>query len=91
VHLAHAANNDEGTGISAKDLQRIMGFGSYETAWTWLYKLRASMVRKDREPLRLSCRSTRPSSEEKAVPTGVGAGSDGGGRARAPRPRGQQQ
>jgi transposase-like protein len=40
------------TGISAKDLQRIMGFGCYETAWTWLHKLRASMVRKDREPLR---------------------------------------
>jgi hypothetical protein len=38
--------------ISAKDLQRIMGFGSYETAWTWLHKLRASMVRKEREPLR---------------------------------------
>ena len=29
-----------------------MGFGSYETAWTWLHKLRASMVRKEREPLR---------------------------------------
>ena len=40
------------TGISAKDLQRIMGFGSYETAWTCLHKLRASMVRKEREPLR---------------------------------------
>jgi transposase-like protein len=39
------------TGISAKDLQRIMGFGSYETAWTWLHKLRAAMVRPDREPL----------------------------------------
>ena len=39
------------TGISAKDLQRIMGFGSYETAWTWLHKLRAAMVRSDREPL----------------------------------------
>jgi ISXO2 transposase-like protein len=39
------------TGISAKDLQRIMGFGSYKTAWTWLHKLRAAMVRPDREPL----------------------------------------
>ena len=27
------------TGISAKDLQRTMGFGSYKTAWTWLHKL----------------------------------------------------
>ena len=39
------------TGISAKDLQRIMGFGSYETAWTWLHKLRSSMVRSDSEAL----------------------------------------
>ena len=39
------------TGISAKDLQRLMGFGSYETAWTWLHKLRAALVRPEREPL----------------------------------------
>jgi transposase-like protein len=39
------------TGISGKDLQRIMGLGSYETAWTWLHKLRAAMVRSDSEPL----------------------------------------
>lgn len=39
------------TGISAKDLQRILGFGSYGTAWTWLHKLRAALVREDREPL----------------------------------------
>ena len=39
------------TGISAKDLQRIMGFGSYKTAWSWLHKLRAAIVRPDREPL----------------------------------------
>ena len=38
-------------GISAKDLQRIMGFGSYETAWTWLHKLRAALVRPEREAL----------------------------------------
>ena len=39
------------TGISAKDLQRILGFGSYRTAWSWLHKLRAAMVRSDSEPL----------------------------------------
>lgn len=38
-------------GISGKELQRIMGFGSYETAWTWLHKLRAALVRPNREPL----------------------------------------
>lgn len=39
-------------GISAKELQRIMGFGSYKTAWAWLHKLRAAMVRSEMsEPL----------------------------------------
>ena len=28
-----------------------MGFGSYETAWLWLHKLRRAMVRQDREKL----------------------------------------
>ena len=41
-------------GISAKELQRIMGFGSYETAWTWLHKLRMALVRPAREPLAAS-------------------------------------
>jgi Zn ribbon nucleic-acid-binding protein/transposase-like protein len=39
------------TGISGKDFQRLMGFGSYKTAWSWLHKLRAAMVRSDSEPL----------------------------------------
>ena len=30
------------TGISGKDLQRLLGFGSYKTAWTWLHKIRYS-------------------------------------------------
>jgi len=38
-------------GISAMDLHRIMGFGSYKTAWTWLHKLRAALVRPERTPL----------------------------------------
>ena len=38
-------------GISAKDLQRIMGFGSYQTAWTWLHKLRRCAFFRDRTPL----------------------------------------
>lgn len=38
-------------GASALGLKRILGMGSYETAWTWLHKLRRAMVRPDREQL----------------------------------------
>ena len=38
-------------GISALGLQRVLGFGSYETAWAWMHKLRRAMVRPDREQL----------------------------------------
>lgn len=31
-------------GASALGLQRILGLGSYQTAWTWLHKLRRAMV-----------------------------------------------
>jgi transposase-like protein len=32
-------------------LKRILGLGSYQTAWTWLHKLRRAMVRPGREQL----------------------------------------
>ena len=38
-------------GIAAAELKRQLGLGSYQTAWTWLHKLRKAMVRPDREPL----------------------------------------
>lgn len=38
-------------GSSAKGLQRVLGLGSYETAWTWLHKIRRAMVRPGRERL----------------------------------------
>lgn len=38
-------------GASALGLQRILGLGSYETAWTWLHKLRRAMVRPGRDQL----------------------------------------
>ena len=38
-------------GISAMELKRQMGFGSYQTAWSWLHKIRKAMVRPDRAPL----------------------------------------
>lgn len=33
-------------------LKRILGLGSYETAWSWLHKMRRAMVRPDRDRLR---------------------------------------
>ena len=39
------------SGASALGLQRVLGLGSYETAWTWLHKLRRAMVRPDRDRL----------------------------------------
>src|SRR5687767_7628987 len=35
-------------GISAMELQRQMGFGSYQTAWSWLHKIRKAMGRPER-------------------------------------------
>jgi len=39
------------TGASAHNLADLIGFGSYETAWSWLHKLRRAMVRTNRELL----------------------------------------
>jgi len=38
-------------GGSALGLQRVLGLGSYETAWSWLHKLRRAMVRPGRDRL----------------------------------------
>jgi transposase-like protein len=39
-------------GVSALGLQRVLGLGSYQTAWTLLHRLRRAMVRPTREPLK---------------------------------------
>ena len=39
------------TGISAMELYRQMDFGSYQTAWSWLHKLRLGMITEDRDKL----------------------------------------
>ena len=39
------------TGLSARNLCDTYGFGSYQTAWGWLQKLRSVMIRTGREPL----------------------------------------
>jgi transposase-like protein len=62
-------------GISAMELQRQMGFGSYGTAWAWLHKIRKAMVRPEREPLR-----TRVEADETLV-GGSRAGKPGRGAA----------
>ncbi len=38
-------------GASALGLQRVLGLGSYNTAWNWLHKLRRAMVRLGRDQL----------------------------------------
>jgi transposase-like protein len=39
-------------GTSALGLQRVLGLGSYQTAWTMLHRFRRAMVRSNRERLR---------------------------------------
>jgi transposase-like protein len=39
------------TGTSALGLQKVLGLGSYQTAWAWLHKLRRAMIRPGRERL----------------------------------------
>src|SRR3954447_25031969 len=62
-------------GIAATELKRQPGLGSYQTAWTWLHKLRKAMVRPDREPL-----AGRVEADETYV-GGAGRGRGGGGAA----------
>jgi len=38
-------------GVSALGVQRVLGMGSYQTAWAWLHKLRRAMVRPGRDRL----------------------------------------
>lgn len=38
-------------GASALGLKRVLDLGSYETAWTWLHKIRRAMVRPGRDQL----------------------------------------
>jgi len=38
-------------GASALRIQQVLGLGSYETAWTWLHKLRRAMVLPDEDRL----------------------------------------
>jgi transposase-like protein len=39
------------SGVNAVNLQELLGFGSYNTAWSWMQKLRRCTIRKGREKL----------------------------------------
>jgi transposase-like protein len=39
-------------GVSALGLQRVLGLGSYQTAWTMLHRFRRAMARTGRERLK---------------------------------------
>ena len=56
-------------GIAATELQRQMGFGSYQTAWSWLHKIRKAMIRPGRPPLSERVGRMRPIS---AAPSRAG-------------------
>src|SRR4029450_9782332 len=84
-------------GVSARGLQDALGFGSYETAWAWLHKLRRAMVRPERELLGgvveldqsfLGGRSHgRPGGASEKGPIPIAGGGVAGGRRDPPLPR----
>jgi len=56
-------------GASALGMQRVLGLGSYQTAWAWLHKLRRAMVRPGRDLLkgRVEVDETYVGGEEEGV------------------------
>lgn len=56
-------------GASAKELQRMLGISCYQTAWTWLQKLRLAMAQADNTPCRgvveVGCDQVAPAYERK--------------------------
>jgi transposase-like protein/DNA-directed RNA polymerase subunit RPC12/RpoP len=60
-------------GASALGLQRVLGLGSYQTAWTWLHKLRRAMIRPGR---------TRLNGHVEVDETYIGGAESGGKRGR---------
>ena len=57
------------TGMSAKNFHDTFGFGSYQTSWGWLQKLRSVMVRPGRERLsgRIELDETHVGARKKAL------------------------
>lgn len=63
-------------GGNALGLQRVLGLGSYQTAWSWLHKMRRAMVRPNRDRLsgRVEVDETFIGGEDKGGKRGRGAG-----------------
>jgi len=63
-------------GASAEGLQQVLGLGSYQTAWTWLHKIRKAMVRADRSKLSgiVEVDEAYVGGEEHGASTGRGTG-----------------
>ncbi len=63
-------------GGNALGLQRILGLGSYRTAWSWLHKMRRAMVRPGRERLfgNVEVDETLVGGEDRGGKRGRGAG-----------------
>jgi transposase-like protein len=63
-------------GGSALGLKRLLGLGSYQTAWSWLHKMRRAMVRGGRSPLsgNVEVDETLVGGKEKGGKRGRGAG-----------------
>ena len=62
--------------VSAKTLQRVLGFGSYQTAWTMLHRFRTAMIRPHRDRLagRVEVDEVLVGGEEHGGKRGRGAG-----------------
>jgi hypothetical protein len=58
IHLILTAKK----GVSARQVHRYMGFGSYQTAWYMCHRIRAALVDPDFRKLMVSSRSMKPTS-----------------------------
>jgi hypothetical protein len=66
-------------GASAEELKQILGLSSYETAWTWLHKIRKAMIRSERTKLTgiVEVDETYIGAEEHSASTGRGTSMSG--------------
>ena len=51
VVSGHVVDDESEERVSAQGLQQVLGWGSYQTAWTCLHKLRRAIIRRGRERL----------------------------------------